>query len=699
MKQCDHTALLDEVQKPEDVRISIHLQTAGKWSLTVAAMDQQGLLSVIAGLLAAWGITIFKGYLATHSISWPAEPASLHPEGNKAGNQPSTARARKILDTFVVSGNGMTCTKDWDAFAAELKTLLEKLAKGERQQVRQEIIDRICTHIKKKSEPREQLLPVNIEIDNRACVAKTVVRILSKDTPGFLFSFANALALMGINIEEGEILTIGTEVRDTFWVLDSQGQKITDKERIHQLRAACALIKQFTYMLPISANPGQALRQFENLVEQVLSQPGWAADLGSIHSNKVLDNLAAIMGVSQFLWEDFLRMQHENLFPMISNPEKLEGGLSKTELLQKLHKELTCSENDDEQAKTINAFKDRQMFRIDLRHITGHSSDDRFSDELTDLTDVVVEKMMELGFSHLAHRYGQPISTADRQCRWGVLSAGKFGGREMGFASDIELLIVYEGSGQTDGEKPLDNSLFFEKLVRFLLRNLKARQEGIFQVDLQLRPYGNRGALAFSLGAFKEYYSAAGPARQFERMALVKLRPVTGDKTFLNDVIAARNAFVYSGDALDYDNIRCMRQRQIAELVTPKTINVKLSPGGLVDIEYFIQARQIETGAKNEKVRVTNSMEALTELEKAGALPPAQCVKIRQAYCCLRRTINALRAVRGNARDLTIPDLGSPALHYLARRLSYAGSELFLQELQRSISLGKSLWEQHSAHN
>jgi glutamate-ammonia-ligase adenylyltransferase len=406
-----------------------------------------------------------------------------------------------------------------------------------------------------------------------------------------------------------------------------------------------------------------------------------------------MDNLAALMGVSQFLWEDFLRMQHENLFPMVSDPEKLEEGLGKEELEERLREELAGVEQDEEKLAVLNEFKDRQMFRIDLRHITNRITDIRFSEELSDLTDVVVGQTMELGFAQLVRRYGRPICDKERPCRWAILSAGKSGGREMGFASDIELLTVYEGPGQTDGQNPLDNAAFFEKLVRFLLQNLKARQEGIFQIDLQLRPYGSKGSLASSLGAFKEYYSADGPAQQFERMALVKLRPVAGDEAFIEEVMAGRDAFVYSGTPVDYDNIRYLRQRQVEELVKPKTINVKLSPGALVDIEYFIQAKQIEVGAENINVRVTKSMVALKELAKAGAVAQPLAENIRKAYRCLRRAIDALRAVRGNARDLTVPEPESPAFGYLARRLGYDTSASLAQDLDWSLNFGRSLWE------
>ncbi len=133
-------------------------------------------------------------------------------------------------------------------------------------------------------------------------------------------------------------------------------------------------------------------------------------------------------------------------------------------------------------------------------------------------------------------------------------------------------------------------------MVCLFLKIFEAPKEGIFEIDLRLRPYGKDGLLASSLDAFRTYYSPTGPARQFERMALVKLRSIAGDKDFGTEVLGIRDAYVYSDRILDFDNIIHLRKRQATELVQSDTLNAKYSPGGLVDLEYFVQARQIECG-------------------------------------------------------------------------------------------------------
>ena len=151
----------------------------------------------------------------------------------------------------------------------------------------------------------------------------------------------------------------------------------------------------------------------------------------------------------------------------------------------------------------------------------------------------------------------------------------------MGFGSDIELMFVYDTEGMTDGEEPIRNSTFFEEVVREFLNVLEVRPQGIFEIDMRLRPYGSKGPLASSLAAFRGYYSPGGDARQFERLALVRMRPVLGEGELIESVMSVQEAFVYGNEQLDAGDILHMRRRQANELVKRGSVNAKLSPGGL----------------------------------------------------------------------------------------------------------------------
>jgi glutamate-ammonia-ligase adenylyltransferase len=255
--------------------------------------------------------------------------------------------------------------------------------------------------------------------------------------------------------------------------------------------------------------------------------------------------------------------------------------------------------------------------------------------------------------------------------RFSLCALGKCGGREMGFGSDIELMFLFDGSGQTTGPRAISAPEYFEKLVVETVRSVRARREGIFEIDLQLRPYGRAGSLAASLEAFRRYFAPGGPAWDYERQALVRLRPIAGNSGLGAEAVALRDAFVYSGEPFNVPAMRAMRERQLRHLVTPGTINAKFSQGGLVDVEYVVQALQITHGAAHPGLRVTNTSDAISALLDARVISEENHARLIEAHSFLEQLINALRVVRGNNKDLTVPPAGSDEFAYLARRLGY----------------------------
>jgi glutamate-ammonia-ligase adenylyltransferase len=263
---------------------------------------------------------------------------------------------------------------------------------------------------------------------------------------------------------------------------------------------------------------------------------------------------------------------------------------------------------------------------------------------------------------------------------------GKWGGRELGFASDIELMFVYAGDGRTNGSNSISTAEYFEELVRSIDHAIQTRQEGIFHIDLRLRPYGKAGSMAVSFESFKKYYAPEGPAWAYERQALVKLRPITGDEMLTREICRLRDIYAYESGPFDVTAMRAMRERQVRHLVTGGTFNAKFSPGGLVDIEYLIQGLQINHGKENPSLRMTNLREAMSALHDAGILSDEDYIRLRKAHTFMRWLIDQLRVVRGNSKDVTMPAFGSDEFVFLARRLRYEDAEHLRDDLTRFIA-------------
>ena len=692
-----HAAMADSLSEEQLVVVE-PLPDGENWRVTIVAYDYLGELSLICGLMFAHGLDILDGQVFTYETAQKPEveleiPAHLRPRRTRTGRLilpkaaeippsfPSTRR--KIVDVFTVKPLNQQ-QPNWDQYTEDLQALIALMHADQRRAARSELAKRVGGVFQEMGASNNmRLYPIEIKIDNELSARHTVLQIQTADTVGFLYEFTNALSMTQTDILRMVAQSNGSYANDVLYVTDKDGQKIVAPEKQRELRAAAVLIKHFTHLLPGSANPAQALIHFGEFLAHLFERPNWPDELASLEHPEVLSNLTQILGISDFLWDDFMRMQYTNLFPVLSDANALNSAKSRQQLQDELNTALRAvhpgpemPREDAPWRKLLNEFKDREMFRIDMRHLLGYTAEFwDFSEELTDLAEVVVNAAYHLTAEDARLLHGTPRLENGEVAQMVVVALGKCGGRELGFASDIELMFIYPDGGYTDGAERIATSIFQEKVVSQFLGAIHARHEGIFQVDLQLRPYGKAGSVAVSLDSFKRYYAPEGPAWAYERQALVKLRPIAGDMTLGEQICALRDAFVYHGEPFDITAMRAMRERQVRHLVTAGKFNAKYSPGGLVDIEYLVQGLQITYGGANPSLRQTNIRAALAALRNAGILNEADYTNLRKAHTFLRWLIDSMRVVRGNAKDITIPPYGSEEFAFLARRLRY-GSDI-----------------------
>ena len=704
--------LLDAVNSTSDVEIELRDGAAGEWRIGVCLADRVGTLSLVSGLLTAHGLDIVHAdtFTVVHGVSTPTSAGPSRRRAQSLPRTPIRGRSDALYRKFTRRRYTQTSTPwavmlfsvrarseqlpDWEAFATEARRAGRQAAAGNFDTARLEVIERFSHAMQASESWIAGNLPADISTDSATSDDHSLLEITSVDTPGFLFAFSIALSSVRVNVLRSRIRTDGEVVRDTFWLTEPSGEKIESERRLEQIRAAAVLIKQFTHLLPTAPDPGQALRQFNLLTYQLLSRPDWTSEFEDLEAPGVLETLAEMMGASRFLWEEFLRVQHENLFPVLLDMPALYRGRPRSELADSIESLLSERSDHRERVRALNDFKDREMFRINLRYITDRIDRQQFGDELSTLAEVVVEKAFALSVDAMRSQFGAPRLDDGAECAWAVFALGKFGGSDMGFGSDLELIFVYQAEGSTDGPQPTRASTFFGEAVREFLRVLETRQQGVFEVDMRLRPYGSKGALASSLAALEDYYGRDGDARQFERLALVRMRPVAGDADLGRQVMRVRDSFVYSAEPLDIENIQHLRRRQASELVERGAVNAKLSPGGMADIEYCVQAWQIARG-QDRSVRRTNTLAALDALQSGGHLDGSLARRIGESYRFLLGLVDALRVVRGNASDLNIPPQETREFHHLAHRLSVEPPGLLSSHIAEHMEAARSLWDEH----
>lgn len=668
-----HRNVLAALTPADPAEVLVAIEPDGAVACTVLAFDHPALFSLITGLLGAAGFNILSGEVFT-SLPQSAETGGRR---RRIPREQMRAARRQIVDHFRGRCPAADLTGAWAADLREqFRGIVRRLETGrpeEAVRARHLVYEQVARRMATLSDRGEATLyPVELEVSNQGPFTRLLVR--SQDTPFFLYSLSNALALRGMTIERVTIRTTPAgEVADCIDILDSYGRKLMAQNDLDDLRLSVALTKQFTYCLGTAHDPYAALTRFEQLTEDIARAPDRARWLDQLAQPESLRDLARILGASDFLWEDFIRAQYESLLPLLQRrAADARPDVSAAALRARLSQALAGGMGYAERRDALNAWKDREIFEIDLQHILADDPDVRpLAERLTRVAELVVSTATTAAADHLTRRHGTPRTVGGMPTAFAVCGLGKLGGVALGYASDIELLFVYADNGRTDGPEPLSNAEFFDRLVQETTAFIAAKREGVFQIDLRLRPYGSAGPLACSLDNFCRYYGPGGAAMSYERLALVRLRAVAGDHDLGARVERLRDQFVYESASISIPELQDLRQKQLAEKASGNRPNAKLSPGALVDIEYCVQMLQSQHGGVHPELRTPRIHEALQALSRVGILDPEESRRLTRAYYFLRRLINALRMLRGNALDLFLPDPGTIEYRHLARRMGY----------------------------
>jgi glutamate-ammonia-ligase adenylyltransferase len=285
--------------------------------------------------------------------------------------------------------------------------------------------------------------------------------------------------------------------------------------------------------------------------------------------------------------------------------------------------------------------KREEAFRIGMQVLSGRATAQAAGAAHADLAEAVVGALAAAALAEVERLHGaQPGA-------FSVLALGKFGGRELAEGSDLDIMLVYDApehsrSGGGRGVSAVD---FYARLTQRLISALSApTEEGIlYEVDMQLRPSGSKGPVAVQLSSFARYY--ADEAWTWELLALTRLRLVAGDPELGARVTATARAALARGhdSARILAGVADMRARMDRERPARGQWDLKLAPGGFVDIEFIAQAGQLLAAHAHPDVLAPNTGEALGRLAQAGALDPAAAATLREAWSLLTLLHQALR--------------------------------------------------------
>jgi len=260
----------------------------------------------------------------------------------------------------------------------------------------------------------------------------------------------------------------------------------------------------------------------------------------------------------------------------------------------------------------LRRYRNHQMLRIIWRDLCGLSTLSETFSDLTTLAEICLQAAIDEHTQRLQEKYGNPMGEDGSEQQLIVIGMGKFGGRELNLSSDIDVMFCYPQSGECDGRRNLANDQFFTRLARAIIASLSDLTEDgfCFRVDTRLRPFGD------SLAAMEQYYQREG--RDWERYALVKARPVAGDRESGADLLENLRPFVYRR-YIDFGSVEALQEMHanVHEDARRKDRmdDIKRGPGGIREIEFLAQCFQILRGGREPSLQTPSLDQALEHIE------------------------------------------------------------------------------------
>ena len=361
---------------------------------------------------------------------------------------------------------------------------------------------------------------------------------------------------------------------------------------------------------------------------------------------------------------------------------ELHRAYASGELRQKLVGQLATITTDTQLATCLRQFRREQMVRIAWRDLASWSDLAETLSELSELADCCVSLALDLLHDWHVKQWGDPRSAKGKRQRLVVIGMGKLGAHELNFSSDIDLIFAFPEDGTTRGGRRIENDQFFTHLGRRLIKVLdEVTAEGmVFRVDMRLRPYGDSGPLALSFDALEEYYQTQ--AREWERYAWVKARPIAGDLKAGAALLAMLRPFVYRRylDFGSFDALRSMKAMIMRE-VERKGMddNIKLGAGGIREVEFIAQAFQLIRGGRDPDLQDRRLLPTLRMLADKQLLPEYVVTDLIDAYTLLRRVENRLQAYQDRQVHQLPRDEQQRLL--LGRNLGYSSWDHFIKVL------------------
>ena len=332
----------------------------------------------------------------------------------------------------------------------------------------------------------------------------------------------------------------------------------------------------------------------------------------------------------------------------------------------------------------VRRFTREEIFRVGVQIVDGALSPAAAGAALTALAQSVIDELLPRVIAELAATAGEVPGSG-----FAVIALGKLGGYEMTVRSDLDLVFVYDHpatSENSDGPKPLAAPLYFARLAQRLIAALTTPTAAgaLYEVDMRLRPTGNKGPAAVSLKSFVDYH--ARESWTWEQLALTRARAIAGPEHLCRRIEQEINRrLTRAPDAQKIlTDVRDMRAKVESQYPGRDIWDLKYAPGGMMDIEFIAQALQLLHAHAHPEILDTNTIAALEKIAAAGLIPAADAALLLESVTLQTALTQTLRI----ALDEALKD-PTPALKALLARAGqspdFAALEARLSRLQMGV--------------
>ncbi|UOE20103.1 bifunctional [glutamine synthetase] adenylyltransferase/[glutamine synthetase]-adenylyl-L-tyrosine phosphorylase [Thermobifida halotolerans] len=407
---------------------------------------------------------------------------------------------------------------------------------------------------------------------------------------------------------------------------------------------------------------------------------------------RVAERMAYLLGTSRYVTDLLLRAPEA--VALLADDADLAQRRD-AELIAEANAALRRHDTAENQVAGVRALRRRELLRTAAADLLGVTDIDGVGDALTAIASVTIDAALRAATERVAHQRGAEPCT--RMC---VIAMGRFGGNELSYTSDADVMYVHD---PLPGADPAEAAATAGAIVRELARLLELpAAEPPVRLDAALRPEGKSGPMVRTFDSYAAYYTRW--ASSWESQALLRAMPVAGDAGLGERFTALIDPIRYpeggpSDQALR--EIRRLKARMEAERLprgADPTLHTKLGRGGLSDVEWTVQLLQLRHAHAVPELRTTGTLQALNAAVRGGLLDPDDGATLEVAWRLASRVRGAVTLVRGRGGDSIPTDLRertaiAGALGYRADDSEAGPGELMVEEYRRATRRARAVME------